>query len=481
MKIYQDMGLIKLLFDITEGILSAIIGGIFDCLKALFSQDRKIELNAKFIPASELLSSSNKGFCITGEKSLTIEDSFKNALVIGSTGNYKSSGILIPSILKMRGYSSLVITDFSGELLHKTSGALMEAGYSIHVLNYGIPQLSEGYNPILRCHGVSDIQKLSKMVVINALGTGAKDPFWNMSAESLISLVTRYVIAHTDKEYHSLYNVYSIISLLGYAPEKVDRLIVRTNDPALLAEYKAFLSYGDKVLASIIATCRAALSLFATDPNVALATSHDTIDFSSFRKQKRVLYITTNTKDMRYYSLVTSLFLEQFFGETVSHLPKKDDLPVFFLIDEASSLYFNSLQITISNIRKYRAGILQVYQSAAQIIDLYGQSVAKAITENSYARIYMSGQPISVAQELEATLGKFEYLDDKEVRHTRSLMYASEIRETKDSLILCGNNPAIKTEIVPYFRQSKLERLTQTSPYRPVNKLPFDAPPLIQF
>lgn len=43
----------------------------------------------------------------------------------------------------------------------------------------------------------SDIQKLSKMVVINALGTGSKDPFWNMSSEGLISLIAKYVLAYT--------------------------------------------------------------------------------------------------------------------------------------------------------------------------------------------------------------------------------------------------------------------------------------------
>ncbi len=473
------MTLIKTLFDMAWSLLSAVIEGLFDLLKSLISPDRKTELTANFLPEAELLSSNNTGFCLTGKRSLSIAQSTKNALIIGSTGNFKSSGILIPSILRMRGYSSLVITDFSGELLQKTSGALLADCYTVYQVSPGNPHASEGFNPLFRIKTTSDIQKLSKMVVINALGTGSKDPFWNMSAESLISLVIKYVIIHTPKEYHSLLNVYTIISTLGYAPDKVDSLIVRTNDQSLISEYKAFISYGDKVLASIIATCRAALSIFSTDPSVALTTSHDTLDFSGFRKEKTALFITTNTKDMRYYSLFTSLFLEQFFGETMNRLPNKDDLPLFFLIDEASSLYFNSLQITIANIRKYNAGILQVYQSAAQIVDLYGTAVAKAITENSFARVYMAGQPISVAQELEATLGKFEYRDEKEVRHVRSLMTADEIRQSDESIILCGNKPAIKTSITPYFKQPKLNSLSQLPPYKAVNKIPFNKPPLL--
>jgi len=471
---------IKVLLDCFVGIVAWLFDGLFEAIKYFLNARRKTEFNASFSHESDILG-NHPGFCLNGRKSLTISDSTKNVLVIGSTGNFKSSGVLIPSLLRMRGASSLIVTDFSGELLLKTSGAFLECGYDVSSLNYGNPEQSEGYNPMLRIRNVSDIQKLSKMVIINALGTGSKDPFWNLSAESLISLMASYLLKHADGDYQTLNNVYLLVSTMAYAPEKIDKLIVQCNDEVLFNEYKAFLSYGDKTLSSIIATCRSALAIFATDPQVALTTSHDTLNFHDFRKRKKILYINTNTSSMRYYSLVTSLLLEQVFAHVMSVLPAKEDLPLFFLIDEASSLFFNNLQITVANIRKYNAGILQVYQSAAQLVDLYGQSVAKAITENSFARVYMPGQPISVTQELEATLGRFEYLDDKGIRHVRPLMTADEIRHSNDSLILCGNKPAIKTKIVPYFRQSDLLKMTELKPYQPTNRLPFTAPPTIQF
>lgn len=462
------------------GIIAWLFDGLFEAIKYFVTTPQKTEFNATFSKESEILG-KYKGFCLNGQLSLSISASTKNVLVIGSTGNFKSSGVLIPSLLRMKGGSSLVVNDCSGELLQKTSGTMAAAGYEVLSLNYGSPQCSETYSPLLRVATVSDIQKLSKMVVINALGTGGKDPFWNLSAEALISLMASYLLRHAPPEQRTLHNVYRMISTMAYAPEKVDKLIIESGDDDLLGEYKAFLSYGDKTLSSIIATCRSALAIFGTDPQVALTTSHDTLDFRSFRKRKKILYINTNTANMRYYSLITSLLLEQLFAEIMSNLPMEDELPIFFLIDEASSLYFNNLQITVSNIRKYNSGILQVYQSAAQIVDLYGASVAKAITENSYARVYMSGQPISVAQELEATLGKFEYTDEKGIRHVRSLMTADEIRHSDECLILCGNKPAIKTRIVPYFKQNELLRQTELPPYQPVNKLKSNAPSLIQF
>ncbi len=472
------VAIIKFLFEVVEGIFGAIIEGIFSLIEACFSKDRKTEYTADFMPAGEVLSTYNKGFCLTGKRSLSIEASYSNALVIGGSGSGKSSRVLIPSILRMMGASGLVIHDPSGELFHKTSGALARAGYVVQSVNYAQPELSEGFNPLARAQSLSDIQKVSKLVILNSLGQ-SKELFWNTSSEALISLFSRFLVYHCPPEYRTLHNVLYLINVFGTpSAEKIDRIIVRTHDEGLIADYKAIVSYDSKLLMNIIATTRAALNIFS-DPAVAKVTAHDTVDFKAFRHQKTALFINNSVSDMRYYAVITSIFLEQFFAEIMSRIPG-NELPIFFLLDEASSMYFSSLNVVISNIRKSKAGILQIYQSASQIVDLYGQSIAKAITENSYAKLYMSGQPITVAQELERTLGKFEYLDDKDVRHIRPLMTADEIRQMDESLILCGNKPAIKARMKPYYAQYRLRCLSELPPVVPANKLPFDTPPLLK-
>lgn len=470
--------IIRFLFEIVEGIFGAVVEGFFALIAACFSSKKKTEYTADFLPAGEVLSTYNKGFCLTGRRSLTVEASYSNALVIGGSGSGKSSRVLIPSILKMMGASSLVIHDPSGELFHKTSGALVQTGYAVKSVNYALAEQSEGFNPLARAKTLSDIQKVSKLVILNSLGQ-SKDPFWNISSEALIALFCRFLVYHCALEYRTMHNVLYLINTFGTpAAKKIDQLIVRTHDEGLIADYKAFVAYDNKLLMNIIATSRAALNIF-NDPAVAKVTAHDTVDFMEFRHKKTALFINNNVSDMKYYSVITSIFLEQFFAAVMSRIPGSE-LPVFFLIDEASSLYFGSLNVTVSNIRKYKSGILQIYQSAAQLIDLYGQSIAKAITENSYAKVYMAGQPITVAQELEQTLGKFEYRDEKEVRHIRSLMTADEIRQLDESLILCGNKPAIKAKMTPYYEQSKLRKQSALPPFQPSNKIPFDTPPLIQ-
>lgn len=92
----------------------------------------------------------------------------------------------------------------------------------------------------------------------------------------------------------------------------------------------------------------------------------------------------------------------------------------------------------------------------------------------------MPGQSISVCEELERSMGKFEYRDERHIRQLRSLLTANEIRELDESLIFCGNKRAIKTTTIPYFKQFFKNRLTKLPPYEPKSTLSTAFPELIQ-
>lgn len=469
---------IGFVFELVFELLSAIITGIFEFISALFDQERKTEFDATFVPSHEILRKKDKGFCLTGEYSLTISDSYKNAIALGGSGSGKSSTILINSALLMgKGNSSLIFNDPSHEIRLLVSGALIELGYEIRVINYSSLN-SECFNPLKRCETISDIQKLASLLVRNALGD-AKDPFWNKSAEAIISLFIRYLIFYAEPECRTLYNVLHLINVLAGSPEKIDRLIVLAQDEKMLSEYKAFVSYGDKTLSSILATAKASLTLF-TDETVASITSIDTIDFSEFRKKKIALFINNSVPDMHYYGALSSLFFQQFLNDLLRRIPTKNENNIFFLLDEASSMYLPGLSTTISNIRKYNSGILLIYQDYHQLEHVYGSYEAKNITPNCYAKVYLPGQPIETCKMLETTLGRFEYEDENEVRHIRQLMTADEIRMSDRAIVLIGNKPPIHAKLRPYYNDWKLSSLTKLPPYEPSNKLPFEMPPLVQ-
>jgi type IV secretion system protein VirD4 len=455
-------GIISLIASLCEGIIT----GISQTIVELVPSKRKEAYNADYLNVHKVLDSKEKGFCLTGDKSISIKDSFSNALVFGGSGSGKSTKILLPSLYKMAGSSSLCVHDPSGELAKNSSGYFASIGYSIAILNYAYPELSEKYNPLERVKTISDIKKLSKILITTSLGGGTKsDPFWNSAAENLVTLLIRYVLFYTNKEHHTLYNVLTLLNLFSGSPKQVDILIVQTKDDDLLSEYKSFVAYDTKMLMSIVATSKTALSLFS-DPQVAEITSKDTIEFASFRAQKSILYINNDVNSMKYYSVLSSIFFEQFFASVMKQLPQKAELPIFFLLDEASSLYLSILPTTISNIRKYFSGILQVYQSQNQLMDLYGMQQGRNIIANSYSRVYMPGQPLETARELESILGKYEFVDDQNNRRMRQLASMDEIRIMDDAIILIGNKPPIKAKLVPYYEKRELRKLGEIPPYQ---------------
>ncbi len=287
---------------------------------------------------------------------------------------------------------------------------------------------------------------------------------WNISAENLISLMLRYTIFYAPVQYQNLYNVLKLLDEFTGSPKNVDRLFVATKDDELLAMYKAVVALDSKMLLSITSTASAALSIFA-DPQIAEITGTDTIDFESFRRSKTILYINNSVNSMKYYTAITSIFLEQFFASIMQELPGKDDKSVFFLLDEASSLYLSILPVAISNIRKYAAGLFQIYQSQNQLLDLYGVQQGRNVLANSYAKVYMPGVSMEVARELELLAGKFEYEDENKTRRTRPLLAMDEIRILKQGLLVIGNYPIIKAKLVPYYDQRQLRALTELPAY----------------
>lgn len=437
--------LFKTVFELLEGILKLL----FEVIGMIFSKKKK-EYNAEFASQGILLSRYNYGFCLTGRRSLTCKDSFQNALIVGGTGTGKSSVVLIPSLFTMHG--SFVVHDPSGELLIKSAGYLKQKGYEIKVLNFASPQCSSGYNPIIRAQSSSDIQKIALLLVENALGGKTKDPFWNTQATSLLTMLIS-ILKQQENEYQNLYNVRQLLNRLGGNPESVDALFSKYADEVLFAEYKSFIAYDEKVVSGIIATCKASLQIF-NDDSVARVTSFDNLNFLDFRNKPTALFIQNSVAEQKYYSVITSIFFEQFFSFLLGRFPKKDEKEIFLLIDEASSLNLPTLPLAVANVRKHRSGIMLLVQDFNQLIHHYGKYDADGIKSNCFAKMYFTGTSLETAKELEQTLGKYQYEDDKKRTVVRPLMTNDEIRtmNVRRALLICGHYPPILARLKPYYK-----------------------------
>src|SRR5207244_1079621 len=73
-----------------------------------------------------------------------------NTLLIGPPGSGKSSGLIIPNLLRERGTRSIVVTDLKNEL-RATCAACLARTHEVWVLNFLDPGASLGYNPLAQC------------------------------------------------------------------------------------------------------------------------------------------------------------------------------------------------------------------------------------------------------------------------------------------------------------------------------------------
>jgi type IV secretory pathway TraG/TraD family ATPase VirD4 len=281
-----------------------------------------------------------------------------------------------------------------------------------------------------------------------------------------------------SEEYVNLFNVRQLLNRMGGNPKSVDSLFSKYADEILFSEYKSFLSFDEKVVSGVIATCKASLNLFNNEA-VAKVTSYDNIDLQDFRKRPTALFIQNSVADQKYLSTLTSLFFEQFFSFIFSRFPAKGEQDIFLLIDEASSLKLPTLPLAVANVRKHRAGIMLLVQDFNQLTHQYGKNEADGIKSNCFAKMYFTGQSLDTCKELEQTLGKYEYKDKDEKKNVRSLMTSDEIRVMKSNraLLICGHYLPVLARLKPYYKRIKFRNYSLIPPpeinsLAPINSVP---------
>jgi type IV secretory pathway TraG/TraD family ATPase VirD4 len=456
-----------------------IIGIILLILLAgLGNRKKEHTYNAEWGNSFEHLSSFNHGFAVTGSKALTKNVSHENCAVFGPTGSGKSSVIIISSAVSLaRGKSSIIFNDVTGEVYDRSSKFLASKGYDILRLDFSDSKRSETFNPLLECRSVSDIQKVALLIIRNSIGPGKGEIFWEQSSIMMISLFARYLVFHTEPKFRTLQNVLRLIDKFAVDPTVIDKLFVRA-DEDLLNAYKATIVVGEKTLQSIIVSTRVALNLFC-DPEVCRTTATNSIDFDLLRKDKPIaLYVCNPLKDLTYFRPISALFFQSLFNHVLSRIPAKDERSIFFVMDEAASMRFPDLSVTISNIRKFKAGILLCMQDEMALIAQYGQAEAHQIKTNCGTQVYLKGQPLHTAKELSQLLGKRTHITEKGTEKTRELMTLDEVRICQDAIILINNKVPLKCRTVPYFKNMWLNQLTRFPPYELSSKEVND-PPLV--
>ncbi|QWW72496.1 type IV secretory system conjugative DNA transfer family protein [Rhizobium sp. WYJ-E13] len=349
-------------------------------------------------------------------------DGDQHVMVIGSPGQGKSRGFVIPTMMSFKG--SQVVLDMSGELFEETSGYLKDKGYEIFLLAAG-SRFTDGYNPLDLISAdpnqrITDLQKLTQMLLPERLRSDSSD-FWEESARILLTAMLGFVLECPDTR-KSLSELYRILNSMSDERKAIIQLL--ENYEAVLSDQTRmqltkFAGRHEKLGEGIAAEIVAKLN-FLQNPLVEALTSITTIPIDTIRKRKLVIFVQADWNAMQIYERLISMFIQQMADKLVQMGPLRNgEHEVLMMLDEFGNGGRIDTVLTLAPlIRKNGVRFVFILQDGAQLERLYQRSGQKILMGASTIKLFMNFQNQEDAAAVSAAAGRTtEWVEQSSYSH----------------------------------------------------------------
>ena len=404
-------------------------------IKSLMEQGRKrfeaVENGVPFSP--EIIDTS--GLSIDGGIAVSYERSkFRESvacitddvhiLIIGATRSGKTRCLVIQSICALAlAAEGMVVNDPKGELYHYTHSFLESMGYTVQVVDFNNPKKSCRYNPLqmiidaVNENRIDDAQTYAwDFVTFLVEKNEHSEPIWSNGEMSVIAAAVMCVVYdNRDRsEYQNLTNVYNFIANMCKTVNKVlpiDAYMDKLPDSHPAKKLMAIAKLApDKMGGSFYTAALTTLRLFITNDiyNMTRESEFSLADVGA--KPKQALFFILPDQKTTYYPIVTLLVSQQY--ELLVTYAKKcgNRLPhrVNYILDEFGNFAaISDFQTKMTVAGGYGVRWNLFIQDFNQLIDKYGQEVAKIIQGNCHFWIYLHSQDNSTNEEISKNMGKY--------------------------------------------------------------------------
>ncbi|PRE45393.1 type IV secretory system conjugative DNA transfer family protein [Burkholderia multivorans] len=335
----------------------------------------------------------------------------------------KGVGIVVPNLLSYP--DSVVVLDIKQENFNLTAGYRRAHGQDVYLFN---PFAEDGrthrYNPLSAISG-----GLFRVGDILAIGyalypVGGHDDFWKDQARNLfLGLVLLmcewrdarrrgnldvpdYAVTMGEVLRQSSGNGMPVKAYLQQALLQSRRLL----SGACVDALNRFLANDDKVLASILATFNAPLTIFA-NPIVDAATSASDFDPRDVRRRRMSIYIGVTPDHLTEAALLVNLVFSQVVNLNTKELPQDNPelkYQCLLLMDEFTSV--GKIQIiarAVAYMAGYNLRLLSIVQSVSQLESVYGRADARTFVTNHAMQVIYAPREQKDANEYSEMLGTF--------------------------------------------------------------------------
>lgn len=339
-----------------------------------------------------------------------------NVLVVGATGTGKTRGIVSPNLLEATG--SYVVSDPKGNLYRKYKDYLWEKGYVVQNLDFTNPKHSVHYNFFKYINNDMDIMKISHMLIGKDVGK-TLDPYWDETAQLLLTALISYLKINAEKDHQNLENVLQLLQFgmvngdLSDTKTKLDDLFItfdkrereknNGHECTAVKAYKSIRVAPNNTLRCIYSTLTAKIGRFDND-ELNEMMKNDNIDIPSIGKRKTAIFVTVSDTD-RSLDELANIFFMQAMNELCLYADKhcKDQrlpVPVRFILDDfATNVKIDEFPRMIASFRSRDISTMLLIQSEAQLTAGYGAD-DKTIIGNCDTYIYLGGNDLETAKSI---------------------------------------------------------------------------------
>ncbi len=411
-------------------------------------------------------------------------------------------GIVIPNLLS---YSdSVVVLDIKQENFRLTAGFRRAHGQAVYLFN---PFAEDGrthrYNPLsVIADGmfrVGDILAIGYVLY----PAGGHDEFWKDQARNLLlglvlllwdlrearragaSGVPDYPITMGEVLRQSSGNGMPVKTYLNRTLIQHRQYLSRACIDAL----NRFLANDDKVLASILATFNAPLTIWA-NPIVDAATSANDFDLRDVRRRKMSVYLGVTPDHLSEAAILMNLMFSQLVNLNTKELAEDNPALKYqclLLLDEMTAI--GKIQIiarAVAYMAGYNLRLLSIVQSDSQLESVYGRADARTIVTNHAMQILFAPREQKDANAYSEMLGTRTERSRSTSRSNgmfgarggasesfsdqrRALMLPQEIKElARDKeIILLENTKPILADRICYWRDRAFTSRVMDAPTVP--------------
>ena len=345
-----------------------------------------------------------------------------NALIIGSSGTFKTTSLMHQNILQFG--SCCVVLDVKGDTQRKLGKSIERAGHIIKSLNFKIPEKSDRYNPFVYIEREDDLLR-----VVKALQDACRpnkqanmaDPFWDDGVRLYLQALFYYAWLDaresrktgTMNDVVFLCNQENLKTIDPDTEEEVSQLQKMMdakaqqygNDYPPVRDYRKLKEGAPDTVRSITIMVNAMLAVCETGEVKRIFSGND-IDIRELGTgvggdpEKKIVLFLIIPDNNDVYNFIISMFYTQMFDILIrlsdDELKAPLPVPVEVWMDE---FYAGAKpadpDVLLGVVRSRNISMIPMLQSVSQIKTLFKDDKWETIMDNVATVVYLGSGPLA--------------------------------------------------------------------------------------